>query len=156
MRIGTGFDIHTHDNDNKLSIGTVNIEGAGFVAHSDGDIVVHALIDALLAAAGLGDIGEVFPSEDQKWEDASGKSLLLITKEIISDAGLIIENIDIIIISNRIKISPIKEKIVTSISEILDLDKASVSIKGKTTNGSNLLFDDEASAAIATVLGRVS
>ena len=82
--------------------------------------------------------------------------MLLITKEIISDAGLIIENIDIIIISNRIKISPIKEKIVTSISEILDLDKISVSIKGKTTNGSNLLFDDEASAAIATVLGRVS
>ena len=84
MRIGTGFDIHRHDNVNKLSIGTVNTEGPGFVAHSDGDVVAHALVDALLAAAGLGDIGEVFPSKDKKLKDASGKILLSITKDLIS------------------------------------------------------------------------
>ena len=155
MRIGTGFDIHRHDNVNKLSIGTVNTEGPGFVAHSDGDVVVHALVDALLAAAGLGDIGEVFPSKDKKWKDASGKSLLSITKDLIFDAGLIIESIDIIVISNIIKISPIKEDVVTSISQILGIDKGSVSIKGKTTNGTDLFIDKEASAATATVLGRL-
>ena len=155
MRIGTGFDTHRHNNVNQLSIGTVNIEGPGFVAHSDGDIVSHAVIDALLSAAGLGDIGEVFPSKDQKWKDASGKSLLLITKDLITGAGLIIENIDIIVISNIIKISPIKEDIVNSISQILGIDKGSVSIKGKTTNGTDLFIHKEASIATATVLGRL-
>ena len=81
--------------------------------------------------------------------------MLSITKDLISNAGLIIESIDIIVISNIIKISPIKEDVVTSISQILGIDKGSVSIKGKTTNGTDLFIDKEASAAIATVLGRL-
>lgn len=154
MRIGTGIDIHVHDESRNLFIGTVNIDGPGFLAHSDGDIVVHALIDALLSASGLGDIGEIFPSEDKKWAGASGEALLRITKDLILKAGLIVENIDIIVISNTIKISSIKEEIVLSLTKILDLDPKSLSVKGKTTNGTTFINGENASAAFATVLGR--
>ena len=154
MRIGTGIDIHIHDESRNLSIGTVNIDGPGFLAHSDGDIIVHALIDALLGISGLGDIGEIFPPEDKKWEGASGESLLRITKDLISKEGLIIENIDVIVVSNIINISKIKEQVILSLSRILDLDPKSLSLKGKTTNGITLTNDENSSAAFATVLGR--
>lgn len=155
MRIGTGFDIHKHKSSSKLFVGTVEIEGPGFTGHSDGDIVVHALIDALLGTVALGDIGDFFPSEDKKWKDASGKDLLLIIKDCVYAAGLVIQNIDIIVVSNIVIISSIKDKIITSLAKLLDIPTSAISIKGKTTEGYGLLVNGEVSAAFATVLGDI-
>lgn len=156
MRIGTGFDIHRHKSDIDLFIGTVKIEGPGFIAHSDGDIVAHALIDALLGTVALGDIGDFFPSDDEKWSNASGEELVLIIKDKVYEAGLNIENIDVIVLSNIVNISSIKEKIKTSIAELLEIPPSVISIKGKTTEGYGVLGEEEASASFVTVLGSIN
>jgi len=155
MRIGTGFDTHKHKSSSKLFVGTVEIEGPGFSGHSDGDIVVHALIDAMLGTVALGDIGDFFPSKDKKWKNASGKDLLLIIKECVYKAGLVIENIDIIVVSNIVIISLARDEIITSLAKLLNISTSAISIKGKTREGYELLVDAEVSAAFVTVLGDI-
>lgn len=156
MRIGTGFDIHKHKKDIDLFVGTVKIEGPGFIAHSDGDIIVHALIDALLGTVALGDIGDFFPSDDEKWSNASGEELLLIIKDKVYSVGLTIENIDVIVLSNIIHISSVKKEIKNSIAKLLEITPSIISVKGKTTDGYGLAVEEEASASFATVLGSIN
>lgn len=156
MRIGTGFDIHKHKKGIDLFVGTVKIEGPGFIAHSDGDIIVHALIDALLGTVALGDIGDFFPSDDEKWSNTSGEELLLIIKDKVYSAGLTIENIDVIVLSNIIHISSVKKEIKNSIAKLLEITPSIISVKGKTTDGYGLAVEEEASASFATVLGSIN
>ena len=156
MRIGTGFDIHKHKKDIDLFVGTVKIEGPGFIAHSDGDIIVHALIDALLGTVALGDIGDFFPSDDEKWSNASGEELLLIIKDKVYSAGLTIENIDVIVLSNIIHISSVKKEIKNSIAKLLEITPSIISVKGKTTDSYGIVVEEEASASFVTVLGSVN
>ncbi len=156
MRIGTGFDIHKHKKDIDLFVGTVKIEGPGFIAHSDGDIIVHALIDALLGTVALGDIGDFFPSDDEEWSNASGEELLLIIKDKVYSAGLTIENIDVIVLSNIIHISSVKKEIKNSIAKLLEITPSIISVKGKTTDSYGIVVEEEASASFVTVLGSVN
>jgi 2-C-methyl-D-erythritol 2,4-cyclodiphosphate synthase len=156
MRIGTGFDIHKHKRGIDLFVGTVKIEGPGFIAHSDGDIIVHALIDALLGTVALGDIGDFFPSDDEKWNNASGEELLLIIKDKVYAAGLAIENIDVIVLSNIIHISSVKKEIKNSIAKLLEITPSIISVKGKTTDSYGVVIEEEASASFVTVLGSIN
>ena len=156
MRIGTGFDIHKHKSGIDLFVGTVKIEGPGFIAHSDGDIIAHALIDALLGTVALGDIGDFFPSDDEKWSNASGEELLLIIKDKVYTAGLTIENLDVIVLSNIIHISSVKDRIKNSIAKLLEINPSTISVKGKTTDGYGVLAGEEVSASFVTVLGNIN
>ena len=156
MRIGTGFDIHKHKKDIDLFVGTVKIEGPGFIAHSDGDIIIHALIDALLGTVALGDIGDFFPSDDEKWSNTSGEELLLIIKDKVYSAGLTIGNIDVIVLSNIIHISSVKKEIKNSIAKLLEITPSIISVKGKTTDSYGIVVEEEASASFVTVLGSVN
>ena len=156
MRIGTGFDIHKHKRGIDLFVGTVKIEGPGFIAHSDGDIIVHALIDALLGTVALGDIGDFFPSDDEKWSNASGEELLLIIKDKVYSAGLTIGNIDVIVLSNIIHISSVKKEIKNSIAKLLEITPSIISVKGKTTDSYGVVIEEEASASFVTVLGSIN
>ena len=156
MRIGTGFVIHKHKTGIDLFVGTVKIEGPGFIAHSDGDIIVHALIDALLGTVALGDIGDFFPSDDEKWSNASGEELLLIIKDKVYSAGLTIENIDVIVLSNIIHISSVKKEIKNSIAKLLEITPSIISVKGKTTDSYRIVEEEESSASFVTVLGSIN
>ena len=156
MRIGTGFDIHKHNNELDLHLGTVKVDGPGFEGHSDGDIVVHALIDALLGTLSLGDIGEYFPSNQERWKDASGIDLLTEIRDLVYGKGLSVFNIDIIVISHVVRISDIKDKIIEALSELLGVNNNCISIKGKTTDHLGLIGGEDSSIALVTVLGKLN
>ena len=136
MRVGTGFDVHNLNNNRKLILGGVEIPfGKGLEGHSDGDVVIHAIIDSLLGASGLGDIGQYFPSSDMKYKDINSISLLESTLEIINAAGWTIGNIDVTIIAQEPKLSTFIELIKTSLSTALNIKSNLINIKATTTDG---------------------
>ena len=136
MRVGTGFDVHKLEDDRKLILGGVEIPFIkGLEGHSDGDVVIHAIIDSLLGAAGLGDIGEYFPSSDIKYKDINSITLLKSTVEIIKNAGWTIGNIDVTIIAQGPKLSTFIKLIKTSLSSSLDIKSNNINIKATTTDG---------------------
>ena len=136
MRVGTGFDVHKLGDDRKLILGGVELPFIkGLEGHSDGDVVIHAIIDSLLGAAGLGDIGEYFPSSDIKYKDINSITLLKSTVEIIKNAGWTIGNIDVTIIAQGPKLSTFIKLIKTSLSSSLDIKSNNINIKATTTDG---------------------
>ena len=136
MRIGTGFDVHKLGDDRKLILGGVEIPFIkGLEGHSDGDVVIHAIIDSLLGAGGLGDIGQYFPSSDMKYKNISSITLLESTLEIITAAGWTIGNIDVTIIAQKPQISTFIELIKTSLSAALNIKSSLINIKATTTDG---------------------
>ncbi len=133
VRIGIGFDIHRLEKGKELIIGGVKIPyEKGWVAHSDGDIFFHALTDALLGAIGYGDIGQLFPDSDKKWEKADSSIFLKEAYRIVKEKGYSIVNIDGYIILQKPKLLPYREKIIENTSKILDIDISRIFIKGKT------------------------
>ncbi len=135
MRIGTGFDVHKLDDNRKLILGGVEIPfSKGLEGHSDGDVVIHAIIDSLLGAAGLGDIGKYFPSTDKKYKGINSISLLVSTLEIITVAGWTIGNIDVTIIAQYPKVSTFIELIKTTLSTSLNIKSELINIKATTTD----------------------
>ena len=133
MRIGTGFDSHRLSDGRKLIIGGENIPfEKGLLGHSDADVLIHAVIDSLLGAAALGDIGTHFPDTDEKYKDVSSIKLLIHTAELIKKSGYQIENIDSTIIAQAPKMAPYIEKMRQNIADALSLDISQVSIKAKT------------------------
>ncbi len=136
VRIGTGFDIHRLEKGRKLIIGGIEINSEyGFVAHSDGDIFFHALTDALLGAVGYGDIGQLFPDTSEKWKNAPSKVFLEKAKDIVYNMGYSISNIDAVIVLEKVKILPYRDKIIQNTAEILKIDKNRIFIKGKRYEG---------------------
>jgi len=135
VRIGTGFDVHKLDDNRKLILGGVEIPfSKGLEGHSDGDVVIHAIIDSLLGAAGLGDIGKYFPSTDKKYKGINSISLLVSTLEIITVAGWTIGNIDVTIIAQYPKVSTFIELIKTTLSTSLNIKSELINIKATTTD----------------------
>ena len=133
VRIGIGFDIHRLEEGRELVIGGVKIPyEKGWIAHSDGDIFFHALTDALLGAIGYGDIGQLFPDSDKKWEKADSSIFLKEAYRIVKEKGYSIINIDGYIILQKPKLLPYREKIIENTSKILDIDVSRLFIKGKT------------------------
>ena len=133
MRIGYGYDSHRFEPGRKLVLGGVEFPGeTGLKGHSDADVLIHAVIDALLGAAALGDIGSHFPDTDPKWKDAdSAKLLEAVVVEILA-AGYVIVNVDATVICERPKLRPKVDEIRTRLSELLSISAGSVSVKGKT------------------------
>ena len=133
MRIGTGYDVHKLVEGRKLIMGGVEIPYAkGLLGHSDADVLVHAIMDALLGAAALGDIGKHFPDTDPKYKGADSLMLMREVKRILSDEGYEIENVDSTIIAQAPKMKPHIEEMRQNIAEALSLDITQVSVKATT------------------------
>jgi len=137
-RVGIGFDVHRFDTmaheDNFVILGGVKIPYAyKLIAHSDGDVLLHALTDALLGSMAFGDIGDHFPPMDQKWRNADSKMFLKYAADLVANKGGSIVNIDLVVIAEKPKLMFYKQKIKESIAEMLALNDELVSVKATTT-----------------------
>jgi len=152
MRMGIGYDIHRFAEGRKLLLGGVEIPYiAGLLGHSDADVVLHALCDAILGALGKGDIGQHFPNTDSHYKDISSLELLKSVEHVMRDDGYAINNIDIIIISEDVKIDPFRSSMRQSIATALGLDINYVNIKATTSEGVGAIGRNEAIASYAAV-----
>lgn len=153
FRTGFGFDVHPLVENRDFVLGGVKIpHNKGLFGHSDADVMVHALIDALLGAAALGDIGSQFPDSDSKYKDISSLILLSYTNNLISINGYKIGNIDTTIVLERPKIRTYIPEMITKLAEVLDLESTSISIKATTTEGLGFTGRKEGVSAYASVL----
>jgi len=142
--VGYGIDIHQFEDNKPMVLGGVKIDSPyGFKAHSDGDVLIHSIIDALLGAAGAGDIGEFFPDTDQKYKDADSKLLLKDIVKFISNVGYKIVNVDFTIIAQKPKINPHKDIIRSTISQLLGIPKQKVNIKATTAEKMGFIGREE-------------
>lgn len=133
-RVGTGFDVHRFAEGRKLILGGVDIPyDRGLLGHSDADVLVHAVMDALLGAAALGDIGKHFPDSDETYKDADSTVLLAKVKKMLEENFYNIGNIDVTLIAQKPKISPYIDEMRDNISGVLGIDRSRVNIKGTTT-----------------------
>jgi 2-C-methyl-D-erythritol 2,4-cyclodiphosphate synthase len=134
MRIGQGFDVHAFCEGDQVTLGGVCIPFTqGLKAHSDGDVLLHALADALLGAAALGDIGHLFPDTSEEWAGADSRDLLRRVVECLSDEGFIVGNVDATVIAQAPKMAPHIEAMRLNIAEDLAIPASRVSVKATTT-----------------------
>lgn len=133
MRIGHGYDVHKLISGDKITIGGVKIPfDKGLLAHSDGDVLIHAICDSLLGAMGLRDIGYHFPDSDEKYKGIDSINLLKCVNEMLLTKGYAIENIDCTIIAQAPKMSPHIEKMISNIANALNIDLDKVNVKATT------------------------
>jgi len=148
MQVGIGYDIHRLVPDRALVLGGVKMEyHLGFLAHSDGDVVIHAVIDALLGACSLGDIGELFPDNDPAYKNADSKELLRRVVKMVADEGFRIVHMDVIIHAERPKLKDAKPKIRAKLAELMGVDLSTVNLKAKTNEGLDAVGEGHAIAA---------
>ncbi len=153
FRIGIGYDIHALKEGGKLIIGGVHIPFTkGLVGHSDADVLIHALCDALLGAAALGDLGSHFPDTDEKYKDANSLLLLKEVYKMIHTSGYQIGNIDTIIIAQKPQMAPFIPDMLKVLSGVLKISTDRISIKATTTEGLGFVGREEGIAAQASVL----
>jgi 2-C-methyl-D-erythritol 4-phosphate cytidylyltransferase/2-C-methyl-D-erythritol 2,4-cyclodiphosphate synthase len=149
--IGIGYDMHQLKEGESLYLGGVKIESEiGTVAHSDGDVLLHSIIDAMLGAAGLGDIGEHFPDTDPKYKDADSKLLFRDSLKMVLGEGFELVNIDVTIITEKPKINPIKQDLKESISKLSGLNPKRVNIKATTNEKRGFIGRLEGIAVLST------
>lgn len=152
-RTGIGFDVHAFADDRKLIIGGVDIPyEKGLAGHSDADVLLHSITDALLGSLALGDLGKHYPDSDQKYKDADSKNLLKDTYNLIKEKGYIIGNIDAVVSAQKPKLSPYIDEMRIIISNLLDTEIENVSIKATTTERLGFVGREEGIAAFSTVL----
>ncbi len=150
-RVGIGFDLHRLDYGKKLVIGGVEIpHDKGWVAHSDGDVLLHALTDALLGAVGKGDIGELFPDKNPKWKGKSSDFFVRQATKIIKEEGYQVVNIDAFILLEKPKILPFREKIIKNIQTLTGC--SNIFLKGKTFEKLGEIGQEKAGACEVIVL----
>jgi len=153
FKVGLGFDSHRLVAGRPLIVGGVNIPSTvGCLAHSDGDVLIHALIDALLGAAGLGDIGQKFPETDPAYENISSLELLQRVMAEVKTSGLAVANADIIVILEKPRLAPFIVQMKERLCPILELQFSSLGIKAKTAEGLGEVGAGRAVEAWATVL----
>jgi 2-C-methyl-D-erythritol 2,4-cyclodiphosphate synthase len=153
VRIGQGFDVHALVPGRRLVLGGVSIEHQqGLLGHSDADVLLHAITDALLGAAGLGDIGRAYPDSDPSHRDADSRKLLAEVVQRIQGQGWRVGNLDCVVIAEQPRIAPYVEAIRVSIAQLLNTEPARVNVKGKTTERLGFIGRGEAIAASAVVL----
>ena len=153
IRIGYGNDIHALVSGRKLIIGGVEIpHDLGLKGHSDADVLLHALIDALLGAAGLGDIGKHFPDTDERYRGADSRELLRATREKIASAGWRIVNVDSTINAQRPKMAPHIPSMISRIAADLQLDESCVNVKAKTAEHLGFVGREEGISSDAVAL----
>lgn len=153
MRVGQGYDIHAFDPNRVLMLGGVKIPGAwGLRGHSDADVLLHAITDAVLGAAGLGDLGEHFPDTDEQWRGAPSAALLA---EVLTKAearGFRVINVDSTVIAERPRLGPHKQAMRERIAALIGIDVSAVNVKATTHEGLGALGRAEGIAAMAVVL----
>jgi 2-C-methyl-D-erythritol 2,4-cyclodiphosphate synthase len=153
MRIGCGFDAHRFGAERPLVLGGVVIPGApGMIAHSDGDVLLHALCDALLGALGLGDIGGMFPDNDQAYAGIDSRILLRRVMERVRENGYAIGNVDATIIAQRPRLAPHIPSMAACLAHDMDTDASRINIKATTTEGMGFTGRGEGIAVNAVVL----
>ena len=153
MRVGSGIDVHAFGSGDSVILGGVRIaHSRGIVAHSDGDVLLHALVDALLGAAGLGDIGQHFPDSDPRWKGADSARFVSATLQLLEQAGQRVINADLTLLAEAPRIGPWREAIRSNVAALLGLAPACVNIKATTTEHLGFLGRSEGLAAMATVL----
>jgi len=153
FRTGFGFDVHAFAEGRKLIIGGVEIPfDKGLEGHSDADVLLHAICDAMLGALALGDIGIHFPNTDERWKDADSTLLLKHVNELINSKGYELGNLDCVLAMEKPKISPYVEQIRNRISEMLNADVEQISIKATTTEKLGFVGRTEGVVSFATVL----
>ncbi len=153
IRIGTGYDIHRLVPDRKLILGGIEVEHElGLLGHSDADVLIHAIIDALLGAAALGDIGTYFPDTSNEYKDADSAVLLRETADLLINAGYEIVNIDSSLICQKPKLAPYIQRMRQNLADILGIDISEISIKAKTNEKLDSVGRGEAIAALTAVL----
>ncbi len=153
MRTGHGYDVHRLVSDRKLIIGGVDIPyEKGLLGHSDADVLLHAVMDALLGAAALGDIGRHFPDSDERYKDADSMKLLLQVGRMLSEAGYVVENIDATIIAQAPKMRPYIEDMRQNIADTLGIDLGCVNVKATTEEHLGFTGSGEGIAAHAVCL----
>lgn len=153
LRIGQGIDFHQLETGAKLWLGGVNLPSdKGCIAHSDGDVLLHAICDAILGAASLGDIGHHFPDTSHKFKDIDSKILLRKTFDLIKKAGFHIINIDCTVCLEKPKIAGYIQEMRSIISSILEISVENISIKATTTEKLGFIGREEGAAAMAICL----
>ena len=153
LRVGQGMDVHAFAEGDHVMLGGVRIEHErGLAAHSDGDVALHALCDAMLGAAALGDIGRHFPPSDAEWAGADSRELLRRVDLMLKHAGWSMVNADITLVCERPKIAPHAEQMRLNIAADLGIDAGDVSVKATTTEGLGFCGRGEGIGALATVL----
>lgn len=152
-KIGIGYDIHRLVGGRKLILGGINIPyPKGLLGHSDADVLLHAICDAILGAAGLPDIGQLFPNDDPKYHNISSKELLKSVSKLMRKNKYSVNNIDTVIIADAPKIAPFKKKMIANIAGILKVKSACVNIKATTQEGLGVIGEGKAIAGYAVVL----
>ena len=152
IRIGQGVDVHAFDDSRPLILGGVRISDTGGLAgHSDADAVLHALTDALLGAAGAGDIGQYFPSSDPRWKDTDSAVFVREARRVILEMEAGIANVDITVIAERPKLAPFRNAMSAKIAKLLDLPAGRVNVKFTTTDGLGFTGRGEGICAMAIV-----
>lgn len=155
-RSGIGYDVHAFGGDSPLMVGCVEILGApGVLAHSDGDVVAHAICDALLGAVALGDIGGMFPPTDDKWSEASGVALLNAVARRLAEEGFEVGNVDAAVSLERPQLAPYIQKMRTGISDALRISVDNVSVKATTQEGLGFVGRVEGISCIAIATVRL-
>lgn len=153
MRIGIGYDVHPSDATRALYLGGVRIDGSpGLRGHSDADALLHAVIDALLGAAGLGDIGQHFPPDDPVYKDIDSRELLRKARELLQEKGYRVDNVDATVIAERPRLAPHLAMMRGAIADILGVDDSRVNVKATTHEGLGAIGRGEGIAAMAVAL----
>ena len=153
IRVGQGFDVHALVPGRRLILGGVQIDSPlGLLGHSDADVLLHAVTDALLGAAGLGDIGRLFPDTDAQYKDADSRVLLRVAVQRVQAAGWRVGNLDCTVIAQRPKIAPYVDAMRANVAADLQVAVEVVGIKGKTTEQLGFTGRGEGMAAMAVVL----
>lgn len=153
MRIGIGYDIHRLVEGRPLLVGGVSIPyGKGLMGHSDGDVLLHAIADAILGAIGETDIGTQFPDDDPRYKDIASSELLREVRYLMDRAGYEVRNLDTVVIAEDPKIGPYRDRIVGSIADILAVPTEFVNVKAKTSEKLGPVGKGEAVAAQAVIL----
>lgn len=153
MRIGTGYDVHKLVENRPLILGGVEIKyEKGLLGHSDADVITHAIMDALLGAAALGDIGKHFPDSDNAYKDISSLFLLEKVGELLEKNGFSIENIDSTIIAQKPKLAPYLEEMRQNIAKVLKIELSQINIKATTEEGLGFTGAGEGIASQAVCL----
>ncbi len=152
MKVGIGYDIHRLVEERKLFLAGVEIPYIkGLIGYSDGDVVLHAIADAILGALSMGDIGVHFPNTDPKFKDAPSSEILKKTMELVSHKKFTINNIDTVILAEEPKIYPFRDKMIDSLADMLGINKDKINIKATTNEGVGSIGRGDAIAAYVVV-----
>jgi len=152
-RIGHGYDIHRLQSGGRLIIGGVVVaENLSPIAHSDGDVAIHAIVDALLGAIARGDIGQMFPPGDPKWKNADSGIFLKAAMEEVRRAGYAIGNVDLTVLAERPRFGPFRQQICQNIAKLLETDVGNINFKAGTNENCDAIGRGEAIAAHAVVI----